>query len=275
MFSFPASELALLALAIVTGGVLTGLLAGLFGVGGGAIIVPVLYEIFSFMGVADDIRMQLCVGTSLAIIIPTSIRSFAAHRARGNLPVGILKIWIAPIIVGVIVGGLLAAVAPSSVFKSAFAVMALLLSAKFLFAKSTWRLGETLPGKPLMWLYGAFIGLYSALMGVGGGAVAIVVMTLYGQPIHNAVGISAGIGVIISLVGTVGFIIAGLPHQDLMPPLSFGYVSLIGFALMSPASAFFAPYGAAIAHRLSRRHLEIAFGIFLFLIALRFIISLI
>ncbi len=274
MLGIPASELALLALAIVIGGVLTGLLAGLFGVGGGAIIVPVLYEIFRIMGVSDDIRMQLCVGTSLAIIIPTSIRSFAAHRARGNLPVNIIKTWIVPIVAGVLIGGLLAAVAPASVFKSAFAVMALLLSAKFLFAKSTWRLGETLPGKPLMWLYGLFIGLYSALMGVGGGAVSIVVMTLYGQPIHTAVGISAGIGVLISIVGTIGFIIAGLPHQDLMPPLSLGYVSLLGFALMSPASAFFAPYGAAIAHRMARRHLEIAFGIFLLLIAVRFIVGL-
>ncbi|RKE72728.1 putative membrane protein YfcA [Pseudorhodoplanes sinuspersici] len=274
MLGIPAGELTLLAMAIVIGGVLTGLLAGLFGVGGGAIIVPVLYEIFRVMGVADDIRMQLCVGTSLAIIIPTSIRSFAAHRSRGNLPIDILKTWIVPIIVGVVIGGFLAATAPSSLFKSAFVVMAFMLSAKFLFPTSKWRLGNALPGLPLMWLYGIFIGFYSALMGVGGGAVATVIMTLYGQPIHAAVGISAGIGVIISLVGTVGFIIAGLPHQDLMPPLSLGYVSLIGFALMSPVSAFVAPYGATIAHRLSRRKLEIAFGVFLLLVGMRFIVSL-
>jgi len=275
MFGIPAGELALLAVAILIGGVVTGLLAGLFGVGGGAIIVPVLYEIFRIVGVADDIRMQLCVGTSLAIIIPTSIRSFQAHRAQGNLPVGILKTWIVPIIVGVVSGGLLAAVAPASLFKSAFVVMAFMLSAKFLFPTNTWRLDKTLPGPPLMWIYGIFIGFYSALMGVGGGAVAIVILTLYGQPIHTAVGISAGIGVIISLVGTTGFIIAGLPQQALMPPLSLGYVSLIGFALMAPMSAFAAPYGARIAHRLSRRKLEVAFGIFLFLVGVRFIISLI
>ena len=274
MLGIPAGELALLALAIVIGGVLTGLLAGLFGVGGGAIIVPVLYEIFRVMGVADDVRMQLCVGTSLAIIIPTSLRSFTAHRAQGNLPIDILKAWIIPIIVGVIAGGLLAAIAPASLFKSAFVVMALLLGFKFLFAKNTWRLGETLPRGFLMWAYGLFIGLYSSLMGVGGGAVAIVIMTLYGQPIHAAIGISAGIGVIISVIGTIGFIIAGLPHQALLPPLSLGYVSLIGFALMGPVSAFMAPYGARIAHRLSRRKLEIAFGVFLCLVGVRFIISL-
>ena len=275
MLGIPAGELALLALAIVIGGVLTGLLAGLFGVGGGAIIVPVLYEIFRVMGVADDIRMQLCVGTSLAIIIPTSLRSFAAHRAQGNLPVDIIKAWVVPIIIGVIAGGLLAAIAPASLFKSAFVVMALLLGFKFLFAKKTWRLGETLPSGLLMWAYGLFIGLYSALMGVGGGAVATVIMTLYGQPIHAAIGISAGIGVIISVVGTIGFIIAGLPQQALMPPLSLGYVSLVGFVLMGPVSAFMAPYGARIAHRLSRRKLEIAFGIFLCLVGVRFIISLV
>lgn len=275
MFGIPAGELALLVVAILIGGALTGLLAGLFGVGGGAIIVPVLYEIFRIVGVADDIRMQLCVGTSLAIIIPTSLRSFAAHRAQGNLPIGILQTWIVPIVIGVISGGLLAAVAPSSLFKSAFVVMAFMLSAKFLFPTNTWRLGKTLPGLPLMWIYGMFIGFYSALMGVGGGAVAIVILTLYGQPIHTAVGISAGIGVIISLVGTTGFVIAGLPHQALMPPLSLGYVSLIGFALMAPVSAFAAPYGARIAHRLPRRKLEVAFGIFLSLVGVRFIISLI
>jgi uncharacterized membrane protein YfcA len=274
MFGFPAGELALLALAIVIGGVLTGLLAGLFGVGGGAIIVPVLYEIFRVLGVSEDIRVQLCVGTSLAIIIPVSIRSYLAHRARGILPVGVLKTWIVPIAAGVIVGSVVAAVAPAPVFKSFFAVMMILLGAKFLFAQEGWRIADTLPGRPLMWLYGLFIGFYSAMMGVGGGAVSTLVLNLYGQPIHAAVGISAGVGVIISLVGTVGFIIAGLPHQALMPPLSIGYVSLIGVALMAPVSALAAPYGARIAHALSRRKLELAFGIFLWIIAIRFIVSL-
>jgi uncharacterized membrane protein YfcA len=274
MFGIPASELALLALAIVIGGALTGLLAGLFGVGGGAIIVPILYEIFRILGVSEDIRVQLCVGTSLAIIIPTSIRSYLAHRARGTLPAGVLKTWIVPIAAGVVIGGVIAAVAPAAVFKSFFAVMAFLLGVKFLFAHDRWRLAETLPGRPLMWVYGLFIGFYSAMMGVGGGAVSTLILSLYGQPIHAAVGISAGVGVIISLVGTVGFILAGLPYQNLMPPLSIGYVSLLGVALMAPVSALAAPYGARIAHALSRRKLELAFGIFLWIVAFRFIVSL-
>lgn len=274
MFGIPAGELALLALAIVIGGVLTGLLAGVFGVGGGAIIVPVLYEIFRILGVSEDIRVQLCVGTSLAIIIPTSIRSYLAHRARGTLPVGVLKSWIVPIMAGVIIGSIIAAVAPAPLFKSFFAIMAFLLGLKFLFAKDNWRISDTLPGRAMMAVYGLFIGFYSAMMGVGGGAVSTLILSLYGQPIHTAVGISAGVGVIISLVGTAGFIIAGLPFQALMPPLSVGYVSLLGVALMAPVSALVAPYGARIAHALSRRKLELAFGIFLWTIAFRFIVSL-
>jgi uncharacterized membrane protein YfcA len=275
MLGIPAGELAWLALAIVIGGALTGILAGLFGVGGGAVIVPVLYEIFRVIGVSDDVRVQLCVGTSLAVIIPTSIRSYLAHRAKGTLPVGILKSWIVPVGVGVVIGSLLAAVAPAAVFKAFFAVMVILVGAKFLFAREDWRISDTLPGRPLMTAYGLFIGFYSAMMGVGGGSVSTLVLCLYGQPIHAAVGISAGVGVVISSIGTVGFILAGLPYQDLMPPLSLGYVSLIGFALMGPVSAFFAPYGARIAHALSRRKLEIAFGVFLWIIAARFVASLI
>ncbi|MET0868594.1 MAG: sulfite exporter TauE/SafE family protein [Pseudorhodoplanes sp.] len=274
MLGIPAGELAWLALAIVAGGALTGLLAGLFGVGGGAVIVPVLYEIFGAIGVSDDIRVQLCVGTSLAVIIPTSLRSFLAHRAKGTLPVAILKSWIAPVALGVVAGSVLAAFAPTAVFKSFFAAITFLIGAKFLFMQNRWQISDHLPGRLAMALYGSFIGFYSAMMGVGGGAVATLVLTLYGQPIHAAVGISAGVGVVISVIGTVGFIIAGLPHQEMMPPLSVGYVSLIGFVLMGPVSAFFAPYGARIAHAMSRRKLETAFGIFLWLVALRFIISL-
>lgn len=275
MLGIPAGELAWLAVAIVVGGAMTGLLAGLFGVGGGAVIVPVLYEIFRILGVSDDVRMQLCVGTSLAIIVPTSIRSFLAHRAQGTLPVGILKNWVLPVTAGVIAGSFLAAFAPAALFKGLFVVMTLLIGAKFLFARESWRISDTLPGELPMLAYGWFIGFYAAMMGVGGGAVATLMLTLYGQPIHAAVGISAGVGVIVSIIGAIGFMIAGLPYQALMPPLSIGYVSLIGLALMSPVSAFFAPYGARIAHRMSRRHLEYTFGVFLWIVAARFAISLV
>ena len=275
MFGIPAGELLTLAAFIVLGGVVTGLLAGLFGVGGGGVIVPVLYEIFRVLDVPEAVRMQLCVGTSLAIIIPTSIRSFRAHRARGRLPTEILRIWALPVALGVAIGGVIAAFAPASVFKAAFVVIAIVIGAKFFFGKEHWRFGHELPGRSAMWGYGLIIGLYSALMGVGGGSVSSAILTMYGQPIHAAVGIAAGIGVLISVVGTVGFIIAGLAHQALLPPLSIGFVSLLGVVLMAPISALAAPYGARLAHALPKRRLEIAFGIFLWLIALRFIFSLI
>lgn len=276
MFGIPAGELALFAAMIIAGGVATGLLAGLFGVGGGAVIVPVLYEVFRLMHVPEEVRMQLCVGTSLAIIIPTSIRSFSAHRKLGNLPVAILHRWALPIIAGVVIGGLIAAVAPPALFKAAFVVVATLLSIRFLFGAGQWKLGEQLPkGHVLMMVYGLVIGLYSALMGVGGGAVSTVILTLYGQPILTAIGLSAGAGVLISITGALSFMLAGLQHQSLMPPLSIGYVSLIGFVLMAPVTSLVAPLGARIAHSMSKRKLEIAFGLFLLLIGLRFVISLI
>ena len=126
-----------------------------------------------------------------------------------------------------------------------------------------------------MTLYGGFVGLSSSLMGVSGGSVSTMVLTLYGMPIHNAVATSAGIGVPITIAGTLGFMLAGLPQQQLMPPLSIGFVSLIGFALMAPISSYVAPYGARLAHALPRRRLEVAFGCFLLLISLRFLLSLI
>lgn len=274
MLGIPAGEILFLALAIVTGGIVTGLLAGLFGVGGGAIIVPVLYEIFRVVGVPEEVRMQLCVGTSLAVIVPTSIRSFRAHRGLGTLPTQILRIWGAPIVVGVMTGGVIAAVAPSALFKLAFAVMASLIATKLLFARETWRLGRELPGRAAMILYGYFIGLYSAIIGVGGGAMSTIVLTLYGESIHVAVGISAGIGVLISVAGAISYMFAGLPYQAWTPPLSIGFVSLPGVLLMAPISAFVAPYGARLAHALPKRKLEVGFGIFLLLVSVRFLVSL-
>ncbi len=275
VFGIPAGDLAMLAALIVVGALITGLLAGLFGVGGGGVIVPVLYEIFRVMQVPDDVRMQLCVGTSLAIIIPTSIRSFRAHRSRRDLPVEILRIWALPVTAGVLIGGVIAAFAPASIFKIAFVVIALTIGAKFLFGRESWKLGDQLPGPFLMNVYGLIIGLYSALMGVGGGSVSSAILVFYSQPIHAAVGIASGIGVLISIIGTIGFMLAGLPHQAMMPALSIGFVSLIGFALMAPITSFAAPFGARLAHALPKRQLEIAFGVFLWLVALRFIVSLV
>jgi uncharacterized protein len=262
IFGVPLSELLWLALAIIVGGVITGLLAGLFGIGGGAVIVPVLYEVFRILDVPDAVRMQLCVGTSLAIIVPTTIQSYLTHRAKGLVVPGVLRLWALPAVLGVVCGAAIAYFAPAAVFKIAFVVIATFIATKFL-----------LPGPLPMRLYGFIIGLTSSLMGVSGGSLSNIALTLYGKSIHQAVATSAGLGVPITIVGTLGYILAGLHDHALLPPFSLGFVSLIGVVIMAPVSSFAAPYGARLAHRLSRRTLEIAFSIFLLLISARFLVS--
>jgi uncharacterized membrane protein YfcA len=219
--------------------------------------------------------MQLCIGTSLAIMAPTNIRSYFTHRAKGAVLTDVVWQWTPGVIVGIAIGSLVAAVAPSPVFKIAFIVMAAIISGKLLFAKESWRLGDDLPKHPLARLYGLGVGLMASLTGVSGGSLCTMVLTLYGKPIHQAVATSAGVVVPITLAGTVGYVLAGLPQQALLPPLSIGFVSLIGFALMAPVSSVTAGYGAKLAHALSRRTLEVAFGLFLLTASLRFLASLV
>ncbi len=274
LLGVPLSELVWLAVAITVAGIITGLLAGLFGVGGGAIIVPVLYEVFRLLGVPDEVRMQLCIGTSIAIIVPTSLRSFLAHREKGLVIPGIIRTWTLPAVLGVLCGAVVAAFAPSEVFKIAFIVLAMFIASKFLLGGDRWNIASDLPNAAMMSVYGFGIGLASSLMGIAGGSLSTIVLTMYGKPIHNAVATAAGLGVPITIAGTLGYIAAGWPHQALLPPLSLGFVSLIGLVLMAPLSSLTAPYGARLAHRLSRRTLEIAFAIFLLLVSLRFVFSL-
>lgn len=267
------SDLAELSLALVAGGILTGIIAGLLGVGGGGVMVPVLYEVFRVMGVDDAVRMQLCVGTSLAVIIPTAITSYRAHRKRGAVRDDVLRQWYLPAIVGILAGSAIASVVAGWVMQAVFVVVISTLAFKSLFGRKDMQLGESLPGRRAMLAYGFFIGLASALVGISGGGLATNVLLLYGVPIHVAVATSAGIGMVVPIPGIIGYAIAGWPHLAELPPLSLGYVSVIGFVLMAPLSALFAPVGARLAHRLSRRHLEIAFGIFLLLVASRFVVA--
>ncbi len=264
----------MLAAWIAGAGILVGILAGLFGIGGGAIIVPVLYEVFRVLGVPEELRMQLCVGTSLAIIAPTTVRSYLGHKKKGAVIPQALRVWVLPALVGVVVGSATASFAPAAVFKVAFVVFAGFISAKMLWGSERWRLGDELPGRPLLMVYGFIMGLFSSLVGVSAGAVSNSVLTLYGQPMQRAVATSAGIGVPITIAGAIGYMLAGWPHLAQLPPLSIGFVSLIGFVCMAPVSSFTASYGVRLAHWLPRRTLEIAFGIFLAIASLRFLISL-
>jgi uncharacterized protein len=275
MLDVPLGEIALLVAGVVGGGVVTGILAGLFGIGGGAVIVPVLYEVFRVLGVPDEVRMQLCVGTSLAIIVPTNIRSYLTHRAKGAVDHRVVKLWVAPAIAGIVIGSVIAAFAPPAVFRMAFVVVAGVIAFKLLFGRDSWRIATDFPGQPAMSGFGFLVGLSSSLMGVSGGSVSNMIQTLYGRSIHQAVATSAALGVPISIVGTVGYALAGLPHQALMPPLSLGFISFLGVVVMAPVSSLVAPYGARLAHALPRRRLEIGFAIFLLLVCARFVASLI
>ncbi len=271
----PLSELLLLAALIIVAGFVTGILAGLFGIGGGALIVPVLYEVFRVLGVPDEVRFQLCVGTSIAIIVPTNVFSYFTHRGKGAVMMDVVRAWAVPAVIGVAAGSAIAAFASGAVLKLAFVLIASVIAFKLLFGRETWRLADDLPGPAGMAAYGVFVGLAASLMGISGGSVSNMILTLYGKPIHKAVATSAGLGVPITVAGTIGYILAGLPQQSLLPPLSLGFVSLIGFALMAPVSSFTAPYGARLAHALSKRRLEIAFGCFLLAVCIRFTASLI
>ena len=275
LLGYPIGELAWLALLILAAGALTGIFSGLFGIGGGSVIVPVLYEVFRVLEVPEDLRMQLCIGTSLAIIVPTTYRSYVAHKKRGAAIPQVVRLWTVPAIVGVAVGSVTAAYAPGTVFKIAFVIFASFISIRMFAGGDRWSLGKELPGRGPQSFYAFITGLFSSLVGVSGGAVSNAVLTMYGQTMQRAVATSAGVGVPITIAGTIGYMLAGWQHVAQLPPLSIGFVSDIGVALMAPVSSFTASYGVRLAHWLPRRKLEIGFGIFLMFASLRFIVSLI
>ena len=237
--------------------------------------MPALYEVFRVLGVPEDVRMQLCIGTSLAIIIPTTVRSYIEHEKKGAVIPQVVRLWALPAVIGVAIGSVIASFAPAPVFKIAFVVFAGFISIKMLFGGDRWNLSGDLPSRGMQALYGFITGLFSSLVGVSGGSVSNAVLTLHGQPMQRAVATSAGIGVPITIAGTIGYMLAGWPHMAQLPPLSIGFVSVIGFVLMAPVSSYTASYGVRLAHWLPRRKLEIAFGCFLLLVCVRFVVSLI
>ena len=243
--------------------------------------MPVFYECFRIAGVPVEVRMPLCIGTSLAIIIPTSIRSYRAHRARGAVDGDILKAWWLPVLIGVIAGSVTARYAPERLFKIVFVMVAYSAAARLLLARETWKFGDDLPRGPLMKAYGFIVGLLSTLMGIGGGLFSNLLMTFYGRPIHQAVATSSALAVLISIPGAIGYVYAGWPAAAHYPgvaalqlPFALGYVSLIGAVLVMPTSLSTAGLGVRVAHAMSKRTLEIAFGCYLFTVGSRFAISL-
>nr|WP_284706780.1 sulfite exporter TauE/SafE family protein [Neorhizobium tomejilense] len=261
-------------LALLAGGAVAGILAGMFGIGGGAILVPIFFHVFGLLGVPEDVRMQLALGTSLAIIVPTSIRSYMAHRQRGAVDTDLLKGWIVAVPLGTLVATVIAAKATSAELQLIFAVIALVLAFRMIFNRASWKLGDDLPGNPVKFLVGTGIGILSGLMGIGGGILNNTFMTLYGRSIHQGVATSSGVGVLISLPGLAGYLWGGWGRPGL-PPFSTGYINWLAVALLIPITLYMAPIGARLAHVMSKRQLEIGFGIFLIVISAQFFMSII
>lgn len=261
-------EIVLYGAALLATGVAAGFIAGLLGVGGGIVIVPVLFLAFTALGITEEVRMHVAVGTSLSTIVFTSFASFRAHSRKGAVDFELLRSWAPGIFAGVVIGTLLASVFSGTTLTGIFGTIALIVAAYMAFSKPDWRVFSGLPTGILKYIVTAVIGAVSALMGIGGGTLSVPTLTLCGYPIHRAVGTAAAIGFAIGVPGTVGFILAGWGKEGL-PPLSLGYVNLLGLLLILPTSMLMAPVGARAAHALPVRGLKIAFAIFLALTAAR------
>ncbi|PHR60357.1 MAG: hypothetical protein COA43_06485 [Robiginitomaculum sp.] len=271
-------QLIILAVSLMAVGAFAGFSAGLFGIGGGAIIVPALYYVFTLMGYSPDVIMHCAVATSAAVIIVTSIRSASGHNKRGavdwNLiwPSNPLKSW--GVWIGV--GALLAAVIIAKYLSSSsltliFGCMASVISLQLIFGRPDWKLAKSVPtGGASIPIVGMSIGSLSALMGIGGGAFCVTLMVLCGKRIHRAIGTASAIGFFISLPATIGFVISGWGVEG-RPEYSLGYVNLLGFVLVASVSFFTIPWGVKTAHNMDQKKLRLIFGIGLLIVAVNMI----
>jgi len=271
---FTLAGLGMLVIALLSAGLLVGFLSGLLGIGGGGIMVPVLYETFTALGVDPDIRMHMAIGTSLAVIVPTSLRSFAAHRAKGAVDMDALKRMAPWIVLGVVIGVLIADQVSSDTLKWVWVVFGTVFAAKMAIGTGDWRLGTELPNPPKLEIASTLIGIASVLLSIAGAAFTVTLLTLYNRPILKAVATSSGFGPLIAIPGMIGLAWAGWGDPGL-PPLSLGYISVVGALIITSASLLTAPLGVRAAHGIPRRYLELAFAAFLAIVATRFLVSLI
>lgn len=246
-------------------GAFAGVLAGLLGVGGGIVLVPGFFYVFSALGYDSPQLMQICLATSLATIIVTSIRSVMSHHKRGAVEWGILKTWGPGIVVGAAFGVIVASALRSETLQLIFGILGICVGLYMAFGKSEWRLGDQMPGLVGRSMTSPFVGFLSVLMGIGGGSFGVPTMTLFGVPIHRAVATAAGFGVIIAVPSVIGFLFVDIA---VAPPFTIGAVNLLAFGLIVSMTLVTAPWGAALAHRLNPKPLKRIFGGFLILVAL-------
>ncbi len=259
----PATWL-LIAPILLAVGAVAGTLAGLLGVGGGIVIVPVLYWLteVGFLDVGADAAIHFAVATSLFTIIPTSISSARAHHRKGSIDLEMFRAWAPFIVAGALLGGVLAANVDAAMLSGVFGLIALIVVLNMLNPKP-FSLAESPPaGVVSRAVIAGPIGVFSAMMGIGGGTLSVPVMTLLSFPVHRAVGTAALFGLMIAVPGVLGYVLAGQDIPGLLP-YSIGYVNLPAAVIISIATFIFAPLGVKIAHRLNPRHLRFAFAVFL------------
>lgn len=259
-------------LALAATGVFAGTLAGLLGVGGGIVIVPVLFFLFQSFGVSPDAAMVIATATSLATIVPTSISSIRAHHQKGNVDFDLLKRWAPFILVGVLAGSWLVTRVDGSWLTGLFGVIATLSALNMLFRTGKAALYEQLPGIPGQTAVGTGIGFFSAMVGIGGGTLSVPLLTLFNYPAHKAVGTAAAIGLIISLPGALTLLSLGNTPPD-APAGTIGLVNLNGFLCIVPLTVLFAPLGAALAAKLDAAKLKKIFAVVLLITGLRMLVQ--
>lgn len=262
-------DILLLVVSLLGCGVVAGLLAGLLGVGGGIVIVPMLYHLFTAYGIAPNMAMPLSVGTSLSTIVFTAWMSARTHHRRGSVDWAFVRRWTAPVLLGVIAGSFLAHDVSGTSVKAMFGVLLMLVSTHMLYtARHSLSLFERLPGRTLQAGFGTVVGALSSMLGIGGGTLMVPLLSLFSYPIHRAVATSSVFGFIIAVPATIGYVISGWQVADL-PLASTGYVNWLAFAALVPATMLFAPVGARLAYRLNVNQLKRAFGVFLFVVGLK------
>lgn len=245
-------------------GAVAGVVGGLLGVGGGIVLVPAFFYAFQHLGYGGPQLMQVCVATSLATIVVTSLKSVSGHNRKGAVDWAILKAWGPFLVVGAAAGVLVATHLASATLQGVFGVLAGLAGLYMAFGRDSWRLGATMPGQPEAGVLAGAVGFLSAMMGIGGGTFGVPLMTLYSQPIHRAVGTASGFGMLIAVPSVVGFL---MMHVAEAPPYTLGAVSLPAFAVVIGTTQITTPYGVHLAHVTNPRPLKRIFAAFLALVA--------